>query len=81
MHGVGGAAGHAQRVRVDLAEATAHEKKLSNAWNNEDAIDSSRRKTEETAFVELVNEIEKKWRRVAGRYGPPLAQAAEAQTE
>lgn len=54
----------------DLAEATAQEKKLSNAWNNEDAIDTSRRKTEAAAFVSLVGEIEKKWQRVAGRYGP-----------
>ena len=57
----------------DLAEATAHEKTLSNAWNNEDAIDTSRRKTEEKAFVTLVGEIEKKWQRVSSRYGPPIA--------
>ena len=57
----------------DLAEATAQEQKLSNAWNNDDAIDTSRRKTEEQAFVTLVGEIEKKWQRVASRYGPSLA--------
>jgi hypothetical protein len=54
-----------------LSEATGHDDQLTNAWNNTDAIDSSRRKAEREAFDGLVKEVQSLWSGVVKRYGPP----------
>jgi hypothetical protein len=53
-----------------VAEATAEQHQLANAWSNEQAIDRSRQKAEKEAFVKLVDKTVDLWRNVATRYGP-----------
>lgn len=68
-----------------LAEATGKDDQLTNAWNNADAIDSSRRKAEQKAFDDLVTQLQTMWGGVVKRYGPPGQQtpagAADASAE
>jgi hypothetical protein len=54
-----------------LAEGTSEKKQLSNAWNDEDALDESRRHAEREAFEKLVDAFSTTWRSVVARYGPP----------
>lgn len=44
-----------------LAEATAHNDRISSAWTDGDAIDVARRRTETEAFGKLVMELERTW--------------------
>jgi hypothetical protein len=53
-----------------LAEATAHQNNLTNAWQSETTIDETRRKTESEAFEKLVGEFEGTWKRVVAAYSP-----------
>ena len=52
-----------------LAEATDQQNQMSNAWQNQVAIDETRRATETAAFGKLVGELEKTWQGVLARYG------------
>lgn len=45
-----------------LAEATAQQTHLTNAWQNDDAVDNTRRQAESEAFGKLVGEIETTWK-------------------
>jgi hypothetical protein len=54
-----------------VAEATGKDDQLTNAWNNRDAIDTSRRDAEREAFNALVGEFETMWSGVVRRFGPP----------
>jgi hypothetical protein len=56
-----------------LAEATVKETRLTNAWNNNDAVDKVRRDAEQGAFAKLVPELEKVWDGIVKTYGPPAA--------
>lgn len=59
-----------------LAEATGRQSQLTNAWNNEEAVDESRRKAEKQAFDGLMKEVELLWPRVAARFGPAAPASA-----
>lgn len=61
-----------------LAEATVEDTRLTNAWNNNNAVDRSRREAERAAFAKLVPEIEKLWTGVVTTYGPKPPQPAPA---
>jgi hypothetical protein len=54
-----------------LSEATAKTDQLANAWTTREAIDQSRRRAETEAFDKLVVELEKTWKQIVVRYGPP----------
>jgi hypothetical protein len=54
-----------------LAEGNGQEKQVANAWSNEQAIDKSRRKAEQQAFINMSAEVEHMVRDVVKRYGPP----------
>lgn len=54
-----------------LAEGTAQKQQLSNAWNDEDALDQARRQAEREAFEKLFGGFETAWHEVVARYGPP----------
>jgi hypothetical protein len=60
-----------------VAEATGRDDQLTNAWNDREAVDSSRRKAESEAFDGLVGEFETLWNGVVQRYGPPVPVAGE----
>ncbi len=63
-----------------LAEATAQDQQIANAWTNRDAVDQTRRRAEATAFGLLVTELERAWHAVVTEYatGPAAASAASA---
>lgn len=54
-----------------LAEGTAGDRSLANAWTSSAAVDRIRRKAEAEAFENLVAEFEAVWKGVVARYGPP----------
>ncbi len=51
-----------------VAEATHKAKQLTNLWEDSTAADQSRRRAESAAFDDLVAEIEKTWKGIAGTY-------------
>ena len=51
-----------------LAEGTEHQDHMTNAWQNDVAIDETRRATESAAFDKLVDELAKTWPGVVARY-------------
>jgi hypothetical protein len=51
-----------------LAEATDQENHMTSAWQNDVAIDETRRATESAAFGKLVGELETTWNGVVARY-------------
>jgi hypothetical protein len=53
-----------------VAEATARQNRMTNAWQNEVACDETRRATETEAFGKLVDQLETTWIGVVGRYAP-----------
>lgn len=61
-----------------LAEASALESSLSNAWGTSEAADRARLRAESGAFAKLVQELEKTWAGIVASYGPPPAPAAPA---
>jgi hypothetical protein len=59
-----------------LAEATDQQNHMTSAWQNETAIDETRRSTETAAFGKLIGELETTWNGVVARYasrGQPSA--------
>jgi hypothetical protein len=50
------------------AEASASDQQRATSWSTENAIESSRLKTESGAFVALMAEIEKLWKGIAQQY-------------
>jgi hypothetical protein len=56
-----------------VAEATAREDKLANAWTSDDAIDSARRSAETAAFDKLVDDFARAWKQVVEQYATPRA--------
>lgn len=52
-----------------LAEATADERKKSNAWKKKEDVDDLRQQTEHRAFIKLIEEIESLWPGVVKEYG------------
>ena len=67
------------------AEATATEQQRATFWSSEDAVESSRLKTEAEAFQKLLGELEKLWKGVVEQHaatkpigGEPLAQPGRA---
>jgi hypothetical protein len=54
-----------------LAEATAQNERFTNDWQNEVAIDETRRATETAAFEKLVGELETTWQNVVATYASP----------
>lgn len=61
-----------------LAEGTAHEQQLANAWTSESAVDQSRRRAERQAFEKLVDSFVTAWNGVVREYGPPVEEATAA---
>ncbi len=59
-----------------LAEGTAHEAQLANAWTSKAAIDQSRRRAESQAFDEMVQSFVSAWDGVVQEYGPPAAKVS-----
>lgn len=59
------------------AEASESEKQLTNAWQNDEAADQSRRRAETAAFEKLVGEIEKTWTGVVANYAKPATASAK----
>jgi hypothetical protein len=51
-----------------LAEATDQKNQMTNAWQNDTAIDETRRATESAAFDKLVGDLETTWKGVVARY-------------
>ncbi|HEX3357715.1 MAG TPA: hypothetical protein VHS31_12160 [Tepidisphaeraceae bacterium] len=51
-----------------LAEATDQQNQMTNAWQNDVAIDETRRATESAAFDKLVGDLEGTWKGVVARY-------------
>ncbi len=51
-----------------LAEATDQKDQMTNAWQNDVAIDDTRRATESAAFDKLVGDLETTWKGVVTRY-------------
>ena len=58
-----------------LAEGTAHEQQLANAWTSATAVDQTRRRAERLAFEEMVQSFETTWHAVVREYGPPVEEA------
>lgn len=54
-----------------LAEATSRANKKSNAWKKFDAVDAMRIKTEQEAFVSLVQQLEDTWTDIRLTYDTP----------
>jgi hypothetical protein len=54
-----------------LAEGSAGDQSLANAWTSAAAVDRIRRSAEAEAFESLVAEFERMWRGVVAQYGPP----------
>lgn len=52
-----------------VAEATEQRQQFTNAWQNEVAVDETRRATEAAAFEKLVGELETTWKGVVATYG------------
>jgi hypothetical protein len=52
-----------------LAEGTASDKGLANAWNSSDVLDAARRRTEAAAFTQLTDELETMWAGVVREHG------------
>jgi hypothetical protein len=46
-------------------EATEKQTQLTSWWTNEDAVDQTRRQTERTGFIKMLDEFEKLWIGVA----------------
>lgn len=59
-----------------LAEGSAERQRLSNAWNDRDALDQSRREAERDAFHKLITSFESAWSDVVDRYAHPESGAA-----
>jgi hypothetical protein len=59
-----------------LAEATQNENRMTNSWQNDVAIDETRRATETSAFDKLVGELENTWRGVLNTYDNPARAAS-----
>ena len=51
-----------------VAEATEHKDRLTNSWQDDVAVDETRRATESAAFEKLVGELETTWKGVAATY-------------
>ena len=51
-----------------LAEATDQRDQMTNAWQNQVAIDDTRRATETAAFDKLVGDLENTWKGVVAHY-------------
>jgi hypothetical protein len=58
-----------------LAEATARQSQLADAWTSEAAVDDTRRRTESEAFTKLVDEMTKTWTGVVQQMQTPTAAA------
>lgn len=52
-----------------VAEATASEKQITNAWNSANAADQGRLNTEREAFVGLTRELERTWTNIVAEHG------------
>ncbi len=52
-----------------VAESTAEDRQLANAWTSQAAIDQVRRRVEAESFDDLVSELEKLWPSIYTRYG------------
>lgn len=52
-----------------VAEATASEKQITNAWNSTNAADQGRLNTEHEAFDGLVRELERTWTNIVAEHG------------
>ena len=50
------------------AEATETQKRATNAWQSDEAVDAARRETQSAAFDALVGELEATWKGVVERY-------------
>jgi len=61
-----------------LAEGTAREQQLANAWTSETAVDQSRRRAERKAFEKMVDSFVTTWNGVVREYGPEDAVDAVA---
>src|SRR5207302_1103720 len=59
-----------------LCEATEHQTHMASAWQNDTAIDETRRDTETKAFDKLVVEMEKTWTKVLKQYAPAAQTSA-----
>ena len=51
-----------------LAEATDQQNQMTNAWQNDVAIDETRRATESAAFGKLVGDLQGTWKGVVAKY-------------
>jgi hypothetical protein len=58
-----------------LAEATDQKNQMTSAWQNDTAIDETRRATESAAFDKLVGDLETTWKGVVTRYAKANASA------
>jgi hypothetical protein len=58
-----------------LAEATDQKNQMTSAWQNDTAIDETRRATESAAFDKLVDNLEGTWKGVVARYAGSHANA------
>lgn len=58
-----------------LAEATDQQNRITNSWQNDTAIDETRRQTESAAFGKLVGELETTWTGVVSQYDHPAVRA------
>lgn len=61
-----------------LAEGSAREQQLANAWTSETAIDQSRRRAEQQAFDRMIESFAVMWNGVVREYGPDGAVEAVA---
>lgn len=59
-----------------LAEATSQQNRLTSSWQNETAIDETRRAAESQAFERLVGEFEKTWKLVLASHASASPQAS-----
>lgn len=59
-----------------LAEATSQESRFTNSWQDDVAMDETRRKTESAAFEKLVGELETTWQGVVTTYVRPASPPA-----
>ncbi len=58
-----------------LAEASASDTQLANAWTSRDAVDDCRKRCEKQAFAKVVGEFSTLWAGVVSQYGPASAAA------
>lgn len=57
-----------------IAEATARQNQLADAWTSDNAVDETRCRTESEAFVKLVDELQKTWTGVVRTMQTPPAE-------